>query len=112
MADKPEILARRCFEAFFAADRAAMEALLHDDFTFTSPYDAHIDRAAYFNRCWPGAGSFTAFEIKSVIADGADGCIVLYEGASAKAKFRNIEHMRCHNGRIVSTEVFFGREQS
>ena len=51
-------LARRCFETYQTRDREALEGLLADDFTFTSPYDDHIDRATYFVRCWPNAGTF------------------------------------------------------
>jgi hypothetical protein len=34
-------------------DRSAIEQVLADDFTFTSPVDDHIDRALYFVKCWP-----------------------------------------------------------
>ena len=43
-------LVRDYFAAFQAGDRPVMEAALTDDFTFTSPYDDAIDRAAYFER--------------------------------------------------------------
>ena len=51
-------LVRRSFAAYMTAERADIEAILHPDFTFTSPYDDHIDRHDYFARCWPNAGSF------------------------------------------------------
>ena len=38
-------LVRRSYTAFREQDRAAMEALLDDDFTFNSPRDDHIDKA-------------------------------------------------------------------
>ena len=44
---------RACFEAFRDRRRDDAEAVIADDFTFTSPYDDAIDRAAYFERCWP-----------------------------------------------------------
>jgi ketosteroid isomerase-like protein len=80
MTDDDERLVRRCFAAFRTADRAVMEAVLHPDFTFTSPRDDHIDRAAYFGRGRAGAG------------------------------FRNVERMSLRDGMIVATEVFFGHE--
>ena len=43
------------FAAFQAQDRATAERLLAQDFTFSSPRDDRIDRAAYFERCWPNA---------------------------------------------------------
>ncbi|WP_371132660.1 DUF4440 domain-containing protein, partial [Phenylobacterium sp.] len=44
--------ARALYAAFMKQDRAAAEALLAPDFRFTSPYDDHIDREAWFDRCW------------------------------------------------------------
>ncbi len=46
-------LIRKYFSANENKDRKAVESLLTDDFVFTSPYDYHIDREAYFKRCWP-----------------------------------------------------------
>jgi ketosteroid isomerase-like protein len=106
-----EALVRRCFDTYRTVDRAALEALLHDDFTFTSPRDDHIDRGAYFERCWPAAGTFASLDLKTVVPDGEGGCLVLYEGrAKTGATFRNVERLRFKEGLIVSTEVFFGRE--
>jgi hypothetical protein len=106
-----EALARRCFDAYRTADRAEIEALLHADFTFTSPRDDHIDRRAYFERCWPAAGTFTFLKLKTVVPDGTGGCFVLYEGkAPSGAAFRNVERMQVKDRRLLSTEVFFGRE--
>ena len=42
---------RSYFAAYKAKDRKRVEKLLSDDFSFTSPYDDAIDKAAYFDRC-------------------------------------------------------------
>lgn len=101
-------LARRYFAAYQAADRAALEALLADDFTFTSPWDDHIDRATYFHHCFPHAGSFQFRLPMKIFAEG-DEAFVLYdtEGKPGGA-FRNTELFRARDGRIASIEVFFG----
>jgi len=49
----PIDIARRCYQAYIDGDRAAIEPLIAEDFTFTSPRDNRIDRATYFERCWP-----------------------------------------------------------
>ena len=36
-----------------SGDRHAIEERLADDFVFYSPPDPGIDRATYFERCWP-----------------------------------------------------------
>ncbi len=53
--DLPE-RAREVYQAFASGDRAAIERLLTDDFSFSSPVDVGLDRAGYFGRCWPAAG--------------------------------------------------------
>jgi ketosteroid isomerase-like protein len=52
LAEKTDLV-RRSFAAYMSAARADIEAILHPDFTFTSPYDDHIERHVYFARCWP-----------------------------------------------------------
>ena len=37
-------LMRAYFKAYKTKDRAALESTISSDFTFTSPYDDHIDR--------------------------------------------------------------------
>ena len=41
--------AKAYYRAFEQHDRSFMEANLRSDFTFTSPFDDHIDRAAWFD---------------------------------------------------------------
>jgi ketosteroid isomerase-like protein len=101
-------LARRCFDTYLTADRAALERLLSDDFRFTSPYDDHIDRATYFERCWPNAGTYDVFELQHVVVQG-DRAWVTYTGhRKAGTWFHNTEVLRCVGNRIAEVEVFFG----
>lgn len=46
----------RVYLAFAAGDREAVERPLTDDFAFSSRVDGGLDRAGYFELCWPGAG--------------------------------------------------------
>lgn len=97
------------YEAWAAADRTAVEAYVGDPFSFTSPYDDHIDRAEYFRRCWPNAGSHAGFDLQHVLPDGRDGALVLYEARLASGKtIRNVEHLRFADDRLRSVEVYFG----
>jgi ketosteroid isomerase-like protein len=59
-------LIRKCYAAYQAKDRAAIEPLLTEDFTFTSPLDDPIDGAAYFSKCWPNSEHIRAFTIKKL----------------------------------------------
>jgi hypothetical protein len=41
------------YQAYGNSDQQAIEAVLHDDFTFTSPQDDRIGRAAYLSVAGP-----------------------------------------------------------
>ena len=97
------------YAAWARADRAAVEAYVGDPFSFTSPFDDHIDREEYFRRCWPGAGRQARVDVQHVLPDGADGALVLYEAEMKNGKrIRNVEHMRFAGDRLRSVEVYFG----
>jgi ketosteroid isomerase-like protein len=102
------VTARALFNAFLARRRADFEALITNDFTFTSPYDDHIDRGAYFERCWPNAEHFANFEIERVTAD-RDGAFVTYSCTTKEGNsFRNTEYLVVKDGRVASVDVYFG----
>ena len=50
MSTSPLAIARACLQAYVDKDRFAIEALIDDDFHFTSPLDNALDRATYFER--------------------------------------------------------------
>ena len=43
---------RDLYAAYIAHRKDLVGAMLAEDFTFSSPQDNHIDRTAYFERCW------------------------------------------------------------
>jgi ketosteroid isomerase-like protein len=101
-------LARRYYRVYQAADRASLEALLAPGFTFTSPWDDHIDRATYFSHCFVHAGEFRFRDDMRVFVQG-DEAVVVYETEGKQGgTFRNAELLRFEGGRIASIEVFFG----
>jgi len=101
-------IAKRSFQAFVQNDRAANEALIAEDFHFTSPLDNRIDRATYFDRCWPNHEWITDFRFVRLVANG-DEVIVTYEGRNDSGGiFRNTEVLTIRDNRIVEVEVYFG----
>lgn len=106
--DRIRELARSYFLAYQAVDRQAVEALLAEDFTFTSPWDDHISRARYFEHCWPHAGEFRFREPLSIFVQG-DEAVVIYETeGKTGGTFHNAELFRFAGDRIRSIDVFFG----
>jgi len=109
----PTDVVRAGLESYAAQDRARSESLIADDFVFTSPQDDHVDRAAFFERCFPTADRMVAQEILAVAPAGAstrgDDIFVLYEyELKAGGRYRNVEVQTVRNGQIVAAQVFFG----
>lgn len=101
-------IARDSYRAFAAGDRSFFEEHLSDGFTFSSPPDPRLDRAGWFERCWPGAGRGQQFEIVRLVEAG-DEVIVTYAVAWPDGRTgRNTEVLTFAGDRITRTEVYFG----
>jgi ketosteroid isomerase-like protein len=101
-------LARDSYGAYESGDRSVIEELLTDDFTFYSPPDVGIDRATYFERCWPNAERIASFEFERLVESG-DEVVVTYEATrSDGTRFRNTEVLTFDGDKISRAEVYFG----
>ncbi|MEP7067606.1 MAG: nuclear transport factor 2 family protein [Usitatibacter sp.] len=108
MSRRPVDVVRACLQAYATQDRAALEALVAQDYRFTSPMDNALDRDAYFRICWPHSKDFAAFDIVHVVEDG-ERAFVTYEARMKSGhRFRNTEVITVRDGKLVQTEVYFG----
>jgi ketosteroid isomerase-like protein len=96
--------------AFHEQDRAAAEALLSDEFVFTSPQDDHIDKVAWLERCFPSADHFDGPGVTLEIVEAGDIVLHRYEYAVNGIRYRNAEALRVQDGRVREVEVYFGGE--
>lgn len=102
-------LVRSAFQAYVDKDRALIERVIGEPFSFSSPLDDHIGRAAYFERCWANAAAMKAVVIEDLSVDG-DKAFVRYRAELTNGKqFRNVEWFRAEGGRIAEVDVYFGR---
>jgi hypothetical protein len=102
-------LARESYGAYESGDRGSLERLLCDDFSFYSPYDDGIDRATYFERCWPNHETISAFDFKRLVALDADEVLVTYVVTKSDGRrFCNTEVLQFSGDRIRRAEVYFG----
>jgi ketosteroid isomerase-like protein len=69
---------RDLYIAYETGDRARVEHHLSDDFVFSAPPGLGIDRARYFERCWPNARAIAAFEYHRLI-EACDEVVVIFE---------------------------------
>ena len=94
--------------AFQEQDQHAAEALMHEDFVFTSPQDDHLDRTAWLERCFPTADHFDSPAVTLQIVE-TDGIVLhRYEYAVQGVRYRNLEATRVTDGTVHEVEVFFG----
>jgi ketosteroid isomerase-like protein len=101
-------LVRDVYDAYQAGDPGAVDKLLTDDVTFSSPADVGIDKATYFERCWGSAGRGLPFEFKRLIEAG-DEVVVTYEAAMDDGRRgRNTEVFTFEGDKISRVEVYFG----
>jgi ketosteroid isomerase-like protein len=100
---------RAVFDAYLAQDRDAMDRLLADEFVFTSPQDDHIDKLAFFERCFPTAERLTTQEMLYVQPAGDHDVFAMYEyELKSGERHRNVELLTVRDGRVRETQVFFG----
>jgi ketosteroid isomerase-like protein len=100
---------RAFFRSFLEQDLAAADRLVASEFVFTSPQDDHIDRASFFERCFPTAGHFVSHQLLQVVPAEGDDVFVLYEyELEGGQRHRNAEVITVRDGHVAETQVFFG----
>ena len=108
MAKDISAIARAAYHAYVTKDRAALEALIANDFRFTSPLDNGLTRESYFAICWPNSANMVVVDFKH-IAVKDERAFVTYECHLNGAKrFRNTELFTVIDGKVVDVEVYFG----
>ena len=99
---------RDIYGAYESGDRSVVERNLAEDFVFSAPPDVGIDRATYFERCWPAAGTIVAYEFPRLFEAG-DEVVVTYNATRTKGpRFRNTEIFGFDGDKVNRVEVYFG----
>jgi ketosteroid isomerase-like protein len=97
------------FSAYENKDRNVIEGLLSDDFTFTSPYDDHINTFIYFQRCWPSSEQQPEFfRIEKLFEKGDEVFVQYVCKPKSGIEFRNVELFRISENKIKEVTVYFG----
>ena len=94
--------------AYESEDRAIAESMLADDLSFTSPNEDAIDKATYFERCWPDRDPSHRQRIENIVVAG-DQAFVTYRCSTPNGReFSNTEFLTFSGERISSVNVYFG----
>src|ERR1700742_4674164 len=96
---------RAMFDSYLRQDRDVAERLLADVFVFTSPQDDHIDRAAFFERCFPTATRLVRQDLLYVVPTDGDDVFVMYEyELKTGERHRNVELITVRGQRITEAQ--------
>lgn len=84
---------------------------LAEDFTFTSPHDAELNKQNFREKCWDKISQLDEFEIVTV-AENEQEAFVRYKNTVNGEKVQNAEHFVFDSdGKLKSVTVFFGRPE-
>ena len=109
-----EQVIRKWYAAWEQKDWGPVDALLSDDFTFTSANgDDHISKSVFKTRCWESQiGFIERFELERVIGNGNDA-FVKYRCITKNGKsFKNVEYLRLTDEKVEAIECYFGEQSS
>ena|ERR1700689_3576338 len=109
-----EEIVRKWYGAWEKKDLGTFDALLADNFTFSSAAgDDHISKSTFKTRCWDTQVEYIGkFDLER-ITTGAEDAFVKYLCHTTNGKsFRNVEYLRIKNGKLESIECYFGAESS
>jgi ketosteroid isomerase-like protein len=106
----PVEVVRETYRCFREQDLAGMEKILADDLVFTSPQDDHIDRATFFERCFPTKNRFARYTLLHAVDvdDHHVASVYEYELADGSGTFRNAELHTVRDHQVQEIQVFFG----
>jgi ketosteroid isomerase-like protein len=109
MTNSPTAVVEAAFQHYRSQDRDAAFPLYVGDFTFTSPQDDHIDKAAFFERCFPTADRFKEQQLLHVTPADEELVFAYYEyELTTGGRYRNVEAITVRDGLIQEVQVFFG----
>ncbi len=109
-----EEIVRKWYAAWESKDLDTFNALLADDFTFSSAAgDDHISKSTFKSQCWDTQVGFIQHFDLEQIRIGADDAFVKYLCHTKNGKtFRNVEYLRITSGKLESIECYFGAQSS
>jgi ketosteroid isomerase-like protein len=104
---------RKYYRGWELKDWHAFDMLLTEDFTFTSPLDAHISKSAFKKGCWDTQIPYIGrFDLEHVAGTG-DDAFVMYVCHTTNGKtFRNVEYLRLKGEQVAAVECYFGAQNS
>jgi ketosteroid isomerase-like protein len=105
---KASDVVRKLYSAYEKNDRDLAEAVVAEDFTFSSPPDPYLDRGGYFERCWPNGEQVKSFRFQKIIEDDGEVFVTYELEKTDGSRGRNTEFFVVDRDRVKRCEVYFG----
>lgn len=67
-----------------------------------------IDRATYFERCWPASKTITAYEFPPLLEAGEEVMVTYEATRTGGPRVRNTETFGFESDKVSRVEVYFG----
>jgi ketosteroid isomerase-like protein len=113
LSPKNEATVRKYYAGWERKDWSAFNVLLTDDFTFTSPLDAHISKSAFKAGCWDTQIALIGrFDLKQVVGTGNEAFVMYVCHTTNDKTFRNVEYLRLKGEQVEAVECYFGGQNS
>lgn len=105
-----EEIIRKWYHAWEKKDLNQFEALMAENFTFSSAAgDDHISRSNFKTQCWDTqAKLIDRFDLERVTASGDDVFVKYLCHTKNGKSFRNVEYFRVRDGKVEALECYFG----
>ena len=108
-----ERVIRSYYGAWEKGDWRALDSLLTDGFTFTSPNDDHDSKSVYKTRCWtPNFKLIGHFDLQQIAGNDSDVLVMYLLHTKNGNKIENVEHFHLSDGKVESVRCYFGQENS
>jgi ketosteroid isomerase-like protein len=114
LSPKNDEIIRRWYAAWEKKDWRPVDALLADDFTFSSAAgDDHISKRAFKSQCWETQNEFIKrFDLQRVFGSGNEAFVMYICHTTNGKSFRNVEYLRLKDGKLAAIECYFGAQSS
>jgi ketosteroid isomerase-like protein len=110
LSQQNEQLVRKFYAAWESKDWHALDVLLADDFTFTSPNDDdHIGKGVYKTRCWDSnVNLIEHFDLQQIVGSDNDAFVLYVLHIKNGKTLENIEHLQMRGGKVEAVRCYFG----
>jgi ketosteroid isomerase-like protein len=113
LSPKYEQLVRKYYAAWASKDWRALDMLLTDNFTFTSPNDDHDSKAVYKARCWdPNVDLIVSCDLQRIVGNGNDAFVMYAAQIKGGKTIDNVEHFTIKDGKVAAVRCYFGGQNS